>query len=222
MGNTRSETSTRRTERASLVTRRPTSAAHAEALAVTARIRDNLEQAARSFWDIGNDLARVRQQKLYEHLGYETFDDYVAGELKVRLRQVQKMLTVARMYARDDAASLGGIERSSALIAYCRQLPGRPDPGALVRADAEVDGRPLSACDTDAIVAATRRLKHERALRRARRPSEREKARDAKEALALVSAFVKASKLGRAKVTLHRNEIVLRFNRAAFLRRIED
>lgn len=197
-------------------------ASRADVIAITRRIRANLDQAARTFWDIGNDLAHIRRGRLYEVLSYASFNAYVTGELRVKVRQVQKMLAIAHTYVRDDAARVGGIERGTALIAYCRQLPGRPDPGELVRADAAVAGKPLSECDTGDIVAATQELKTARSLKRAQSPAARQEARARENVQKTVRAYLRRANLGRAQVTVEGDEIILRFARGALMERLRD
>lgn len=198
---------------------KPTLSARSETIAVTDRIRQNLDHAARTFWDIGNDLSRVKRERLFVHLEYDTFRAYVAGELHLKLRQVQKMLAVAQTYVKDDAVAVGGIERGTALIRYCRLLPGRPDPGELLRADAAIGDVPLSACTADDLVAAAAARKAERAKARGRSQAARREAGRTRALAKAVHAFAREAELGRAKVEVGEDMVVLRFARSAMDRR---
>jgi hypothetical protein len=190
-----------------------------EVIALTDAIRSDLDTLARTFWDIGAKLARIKQGALYEVLGYASFQEYATGEFRVKLRQVEKMMTIARAYGRTDAIELG-VERSAALIAYCRVLRPAVDPGALVRSDALVGEQPLSACTVADILAATEALKAKARATIAARPSARAEARDAKALAQAFHGFARASKLGRAKVVVQGDEVVIRFSRAALKARL--
>ncbi len=190
-----------------------------EVIKLTDRIRENLDQAARTFWDIGNDLGRIKREHLYRLLSYDTFHAYVAGELKVKLRQAQKMLALAQAFVRDDAVAVGGVERGTALMRYCKLLPGRPDPGELVRADALVGELPLSACSVDDIAAATQAQRAQNAKARGRSPAERRAASTARAVAKAVRAFARDSELGRPDVVVRDDEVVVRFVRSTVERR---
>ena len=190
-----------------------------EVIKLTDRIRENLDQAARTFWDIGNDLGRVKREHLYRMLSYDTFHAYVAGELKVQVRQAQKMLAIAQTFVRDDAVAVGGVERGTALIRYCKVLPGRPDPGELVRADVLVGETPLSACSVDDVVAATQAQRAQNARARGRSPAERRAAGVAKVITKAFRTFAREAELGRPDVDVRDDEVVVRFRRSTFERR---
>jgi hypothetical protein len=190
-----------------------------EVIALTDAIRDDLDALAQTFWDIGAKLARIKQGALYEVLGYATFHEYAVGEFRVKLRQVEKMMTIARAYGRTDAVELG-IERSAALLGYARALRPAIDPGELVRGDARVGDRPLSACTVADILVATEALKANVRAKIAARPGARADARDAKALARAVREYAQAIDLGRAKVTVRGDEVVLRFSRAALKNRL--
>lgn len=197
-------------------------ASRSEVIALTARIRTNLDETARTFWDIGCDLGRVKRERLYEVLQYATFRDYVAGELHVKVRQVQKMLAIAQTYVRDDAVAVGGIERGTALIGYCKLLPGRPDPGELLRGDAPVGDKPLSTCSVQDIVGAAQVLRDARALARSRSGAARRESRASKDLEKALRAFVRESSLGRVHIDVRSDEVVVRFARGALVQRLRD
>lgn len=199
------------------VSRRPS---RSEVIALTDRIRTNLDETARTFWDVGRDLGRVKRERLYELMQYATFHEYVAGELRVKVRQVQKMLAIAQTYVRDDAVAVGGIEHGAALIGYCKLLPGRPDPGELVRADTVVGEKPLSACSVQDILDATEALREARRVARSRSGAARSESHAKKSLAKAVRAFVRDSSLGRAHVDVRSDEVIVRFSRNALAQRL--
>ncbi len=191
----------------------------AEVIRLTDDIRRDFQQVAQTFWDIGVKLARVKRERFYAVLGYASFAEYAGAEFGVRLRQVQKMLAVAAVYARTDAVRVG-IERGAELISYCNRLPTRPDPGELWREDALIGDKPLSACTVDDIARAKDELVRARALKRAKTPTARRDAARAKAVATAVHAFVRTSDLGRPRVTVREDEVIVRFSRAALARRL--
>ena len=204
--------------RTTLVPTKPR-ATRSEVIALTDAIRRDLDTLAQTFWDIGAKLARIKQGALHEVLGYATFPEYATGEFRVKLRQVTKMMSIARAYGRSDAVELG-VERSAALIGYCRALRPAVDPGELVRSDAVVGEQPLSACTVADILAATDALKARVRAKIAARPGARAETRDAKALARAVRDFARASDLGRAKVVVQGEEVVIRFSRAALKARL--
>ncbi len=190
-----------------------------EVIALTDAIRSDLDALAQTFWDIGAKLARIKQGAFYEVLGYATFQEYAVGEFRVKLRQVEKMMTIARAYGRTDAVELG-IERSAALLAYSRALRPTIDPGELVRSDAVVGERPLSACTVGDILVATEALKASVRATIAARPGSRADARDAKALARAFREYAHSIDLGRAKVTVRGDEVVVRFSRTALKSRL--
>lgn len=192
----------------------------AAVIALTDQVRVHLATVAQTFWDIGILLARVRDEGLYDKLGYASFADYTSSEFRLQLRQVEKMVAIGRAYARADAVDLG-VERSAALIGYAKLLRPQVDPGELARADATVGGRPVSACNVDDIRAATAALREERRLARGRAPDARRVASENKALVKAVHAFTKDAAIGRARVSIQRGEVVLRFPRAAFKARMK-
>ena len=194
-------------------------ATRTDVIALTDAIRHDLDALARTFWDIGAKLARIKQGGLYEVLGYATFEEYAVGEFRVKLRQVEKMMTIARAYGRTDAVELG-VERSAALLGYARTLRPAVDPGELVRADALVGDRPLSACTVADILEATETLKAKLRAKIAARPGSRADAREAKALARAVRDFARSAQLGRAKVVVQGDEVVIRFPRSTLKTRL--
>lgn len=196
-----------------------TRATRSEVIALTDAIRQDLDALAQTFWDIGAKLARIKQGSLHEVLGYASFEDYAIGEFRVKLRQVEKMMAIARAYGRSDAVELG-VERSAALLGYARTLRPRVDPGELVRSDALVGEQPVSACTVVDILAATEALKAKVRAKIAARPGSRAEAREAKALARAVRDYATSAKLGRAKVVVQGDEVVIRIARSALKARL--
>jgi hypothetical protein len=58
-----------------------------EAVAITERIRQYGAQMANAVCNIGKDLRYMKVTKLYEELGYESFENYAEKEFELKQRQ---------------------------------------------------------------------------------------------------------------------------------------
>lgn len=179
-----------------------TRAARSEAIALTDAIKTGLRTVAQTFWDIGDNLRRVRERSLYRALAYESFDAYVRSELGVQVRQALKMLRVVRSYTRSDASEIG-LERSAALIRLCHARGGGTEPGEVIRANAEIaPGIPVRSATVDQIDAAARAAKHAHAIRLGRAPAARQTAREERAEVSRLRKTLAAAGFPRAKITL--------------------
>lgn len=71
-----------------------TMAPEARAQLLTERIRENGSTAARAVWAIGRDLRTMKAEKLYQELGYDTFEDYAEQEFQLKRRQAYTYISV--------------------------------------------------------------------------------------------------------------------------------
>ena len=179
------------------------------AIALTAAINTDLRSIAAMFWEIGEKLRRVSDEKLYAELGYATFRAYLDGELNVTSRQAFKMVACVRAYVRDDAEAIG-FERGVALITYARAHGGSVDPGRLVREDAPIAGKPVSTCTVRDLKAAAHEARRQRLLSRSRSQAARTEARRAKEVVQALRRFLGEHDLGRVKIAKRKDAVVLR------------
>lgn len=190
------------------------------AIALIAEVRRDLEGVARLFYAMGERLRRILDEELYRVVGYETFAECVASEFSVALRQVSKMIGIARTYVKSDAER-AGVERAYALIGYCEALGDGTEPGQIVREDRLVGELPFSASSVRDIVAATRALK---ATRR-RDPRKVAAAREAKALGQEVRSALHAAGFARASVKVSGKTVRIEFPRAsadAWIKRRSD
>ncbi len=90
----------------------------------TSRIRED-------FYDIGSALREVMDKKLYQALGYDSFEDLLAKRALLGKTQAYKLLAVVRHLPRKEALTLGQ-EKAYALAALARATPRLDSVGMLL------------------------------------------------------------------------------------------
>lgn len=65
-----------------------------EAVVITERIRANGQIAVNAVCAIGKDLRKMKAEKLYEHIGYESFENYAESEFNLKRRQAYQYISV--------------------------------------------------------------------------------------------------------------------------------
>ena len=93
-------------------------------------------------------------------------------------------------------------------------------PSTFIRCSALALAVLFSACTVDDIARAKDELVRARALKRAKTPVARRDAARAKALATAVQAFVRTSDLGRPRVTVREDEVIVRFSQAALARRL--
>ena len=178
------------------------------AIALTDAIKLDLRSIGALFWEVGEKLRRVSDERVYTQLGYATFREYLDGELSVSARQAFKMVAIVRAYVRDDAEAIG-FERGAALITYARAHGSAVDPGQLVRDDAAIGDKPISACSVRDLRAAAMEARRQRLLSRSRSQAARSEARRVKEVVQALRRFAGEHDLGRVKIVKRKGIVVL-------------
>jgi len=59
-----------------------------------------------SFWDIGNDLAYIREKRIYKEK-YDTFEKYIDDNFKFSMRHANRMIAVSSEYNKDTVSQIG-------------------------------------------------------------------------------------------------------------------
>lgn len=72
-----------------------------EAVAITERIRQYGAQMANAVCNIGKDLRYMKVTKLYEELGYESFENYAEKEFELKQRQAYQYISVFEKLGED-------------------------------------------------------------------------------------------------------------------------
>ena len=196
------------------------SAARATAVACTDAIRSRLGAIARDFWDVGELLRKMQDERLYQALGHETFRAYLDAELAVAANQAYKMIRIVRAFVRGDAERVG-VERADLLIGYAKLLGEDHDPGELVRTATPIGEKPVTEATVRELQEAISQLRRERALEQARGHAARQAKRATSDLERRVrKALGSASDLGRGTIQVTSNTVVVRFSRRALERRL--
>ncbi len=101
------------------------------------------ERIAKSFWELGRVLMTMRDEAVHHALGFERIDDCIASRIGIAPTLAWKLITVAEQLPRAHAVKLGQ-EKAYALVELARVTPAIDSAAALVEADVEIGGKPVS------------------------------------------------------------------------------
>lgn len=94
--------------------------------AATAQVKTLKRSLQKNFFDIGVQLDRIREERLYEVKGYGSFESFVERELDLDKATCMRLSRIPRTMLRE-AALEAGLERACAAVAA---LDGDPPPSA--------------------------------------------------------------------------------------------
>jgi hypothetical protein len=107
--------------------------------AATAAVKALKRSLQKNFYDIGVQLDRIREERLYEVKGYGSFESFVERELDLDKATCMRLSRIPRTMLRE-AALEAGLERSCAAVAA---LDGDPSAGG-ASGTYPVSGSPLN------------------------------------------------------------------------------
>lgn len=84
--------------------------------AATAQVKALKRSMQKNFYDIGVQLDRIREERLYEVKGYGSFESFVERELDLDKATCMRLSRIPRVMIRE-AAIEAGLERSCAAVA---------------------------------------------------------------------------------------------------------
>lgn len=180
---------------------------------LVATIRRRMLSVAEGFYDIGEALREIVDKKLYAVAGHANLGVFLASERIMSRRQATKLIALARRVAREDALALGQ-ERAIALLAYVDATPEDDTVAELVHAGVEIAGKPVTEASVREIEAAAREVRKRVASAKNPRVA-RARARADAGLIKDVRASLRASGVGRAKVTITREGVRIELTRAA-------
>jgi hypothetical protein len=93
-----------------------------------------------SFYEMGEALGRILDDKLYVALGYASFVDLLHGENLLGPTQAKKLIAVRKSFDRDQALRVGP-ERAYALTRYVARTKTAASPSELVEKGFPLAGR---------------------------------------------------------------------------------
>ncbi len=113
------------------------------ALSLLALIDRRKDRITEDFYDIGEALRELLNDKLYVALGFDTFEQMLEERRVMSRSQAAKLIRLVESIPRDEALRLGQ-EKAYALVTYTAATPEQDVPAALVRRNATIHGKPLS------------------------------------------------------------------------------
>ena len=176
--------------------------------ALLALIARRKERIVEDFYDIGEALKEILDDRLYEALGHASFSEMLEARSVMSTTAAKRLVAVAEHLPREQALRLGQ-QKSYDLVAYAAATPEHDVAATLAEVDAEIGGKRLSRASSRELQAAAARARAEgRAA--AQTPAQKQAARALKSALAEVKRRVAAWGVGRISVALADDEIVIR------------
>jgi hypothetical protein len=156
---------TKKTDGRLALLERTRAVAHARAVArlaeLVALIRRRMTEVVESFYDVGEALREVVEEKRYAAAGHKSFNAFLKAEGLMSPRQASKLIAVVRRVPREQALALGQ-ERAFALVAYTDATPEDDSPASLVAQSATIGDTPVARASVREIAAATRAARAKR------------------------------------------------------------
>lgn len=125
--------------------------------ALIADIAARRKRIAEDFYEIGLDLQRLSQKRIYHALGYDNFDALLKGRRLMSRIQAHKLVAVVDAYPRAVALRLG-VEKGYALVRYTAVTPAADVALRLARANARIGGKRLNGMTLADLRNATKEL----------------------------------------------------------------
>lgn len=114
--------------------------AKARALGELERVHALKVRITASFYEMGEALGRILDEKLYLALGYASFVDLLQGESLLGATQAKKLIAVRKSFDRAQAMRVGP-ERAYALTRYVARTGSTASPSELVTKGFPLGGR---------------------------------------------------------------------------------
>ena len=186
--------------------------AHAlkRAKALLALIRRRVTTIVESFYDIGEALREMLDDKLYGVLGHDSMEALLLATKIIAPRQGEKLIAIARHVSRETAIAQGQ-EKSYALLGYTAASP-EPDTVESVVAAGSLAGVGLDELSVRDVKAETRRLN---AAKRAATPAAKARAKADAALAKAVRAALKAAGLAVASVRVDAKGVTIGVTRRA-------
>ncbi|MEO6572408.1 MAG: hypothetical protein ABIP89_01120 [Polyangiaceae bacterium] len=129
----------------------------ARAEALVEHVVEKKQEMAILFYEIGDALHTLLEDKLYASLGYDSFDALVEDRALMSLTQAKKLIEVRRTFGRAQALTLGP-EKAYALARYAARTKKADEAAELVERGFPIGGkrRPVEDVSIREIQMATR------------------------------------------------------------------
>jgi hypothetical protein len=124
-----------------------------------AHIQRNLVQISDAFYELGEALAEIHNNRLFDALGYDSFAELLLAQKLMSPPQANKLIAVATLVPREAATQLGP-EKSYALTRYAHATEA---PGVrAVLQEGNIDGTPIKELSLRQLTAITRKVSGKR------------------------------------------------------------
>jgi hypothetical protein len=179
-----------------------------ELLALIARRKERMLE---DFYDVGQALRELLDQKLYAALGHPSFEAMLEAHDVMGARQARKLVALVSAIPRAQALALGQ-EKAYALVAYTAATP-EPDVAAeLAKKDAKIGSKPISQASVRELQRATKAVHAKRAALRPKTPAALAAARAARDARASVLRAIRKLGIARPEVETTADRVVVRLS----------
>ena len=185
--------------------------------ALLALIERRKDRITEDFYDIGEALRELLNNKLYVTIGHDSFEDLLQARKVMSPAQAFKLIRLVDSIPRDEALRLGQ-EKAYALVTYTAATPEKDVPASLVRKNAEIAGKRLSDASVRDLKDAAKAVRAKEARPLSQAAKEKQKAERAidKKARALLK------KAGITKSTIQvKKDVVLVSIPRSWLERVE-
>lgn len=190
----------------------------ARATELLALIGRRKERMLEDFYDVGEALRELLEQKLYAALGHASFEAMLSEHDVMGARQARKLIALVSEIPRAQALALGQ-EKAYALVAYTAATP-EPDAAAeLAKKDAKIGKKPISQASVRDLQDAAKAVHAKRRAAAPKSPAAKAAAASARAAHTAVLAAIRKLGIARPEIETTADRVVVRitFAQAATL-----
>ncbi len=176
------------------------------ATSMLALIERRKTRITEDFYDIGEALKEILDAKLYLSIGFESFDQMLEARKVMAHTQAFKLIRLVEGIPRDEALRLGQ-EKAYALVTYTAATPEDDVPAALVRRNAQIDGKPVSAMSMRELRAAATSARA--ATKRPETPAAKAKAKADQAVVKTAKALLKRVGVSKPDIQVKKDMVVV-------------
>lgn len=183
-------------------------------------IQQRMVDVVADFWDIGQALGEILDDKLYVADRHRTFEAFLRANGLPSRAQVAKLIAVARSTPRKQALNLGA-EKAYALLAFTRATPEADSPAELVDAGRRFAGKTADQASLREIEASTRAQRERSAAAKPKTAAQREREREEAALRRGLARKLKSAGLHGATIVVSGKTVRAEWPREVARRRVE-
>lgn len=183
-------------------------------------IQQRMVDVVADFWDIGQALGEILDEKLYVADGHKTFAAFLQANRLPSRAQAAKLIAVARSMPRKQALKLGP-EKTYALLAFTRATPEADSPTELVDAGKRFAGKTAEQASLREIEASTRAQHEKNAAAKPKTAAQRARAREEASLRRAIAGQLKAAGLHGATIVVSAKTVRAEWPREVAKKRVE-